>query len=77
MYKNALRSLRKQKGMSIRELSRITNISPATISRIERGLYEPPWHTADRIAAALGVPLEDIFPQFANRKSPLPKVAQR
>jgi len=35
------------------------------------------WHTADRIAAALGVPLEEIFPQFVNRKSPLSNVAQR
>ena len=74
---NKLRSLRISKGLSINELARLTNLSPAMLSRIARGLREPSWHTADKIAAALGVPLEEIFPQFANRKSPLPKVAQR
>ena len=77
MLNSKMRSLREKNNLSINQLARITDISPATLSRIERGILNPSWHTADKIAAALGVPLEEIFPQFANRKSPLPKVAQR
>jgi len=74
---NRLKSIRTQLGLSQRKLAKKAGLSPSLIAQIELGQKQPSWHTADKIAAALGVPLEEIFPQFANRKSPLPKVAQR
>ena len=75
---NNLAEYRRKLNISRNELAGRTNLSPTYLYYLEKGIKEPSWHTADKIAAALGVPLEEIFPQFASRKSPLPtKVAQR
>ena len=75
---NNLAEYRRKLNISRNELAGRTNLSPTYFYYLEKGIKEPSWHTADKIAAALGVSPEEIFPQFANRKSPLPtKVAQR
>jgi len=65
-----LRSLRLEKGLSIEQLARLAGTTAATISRIENGILHPKYELADRIAAALGVPVEIVFPRFAKRLSP-------
>ena len=46
--------------MSARELARRAGMSPNTVSVLLRGLAEPRKGTLERLAAALGVPFEDL-----------------
>lgn len=67
-----LRSLRIEKGLSVHQLAQLAGTAAATISRIENGILHPKYELADRIAAALGVPVEVVFPRFT--KHPLLKL---
>jgi len=67
---NKLKNIRTQMGLSQRELAKKAGLSPSLIAQIELGQKHPSWLTADRIAAALGVPVEIVFPRFAKRLSP-------
>ncbi len=62
MYKNNLRQVMKEKGVSGFELFRRTGIAPSTISGIvnSRIIPFPGWRK--RIAEALGVTEKDLFP---------------
>jgi transcriptional regulator with XRE-family HTH domain len=55
-----MRTLRKRKALSQRDLARLAGVSPTTINRIEQGLIEPNPSTKRKIAQALGVSPEDI-----------------
>ena len=55
---------RKEVGLSLREVSRITGIAFSTISRIERGRFSPTLDNAAKLASALQVPL----PQAASKQ---------
>lgn len=59
--KNLLKEKRKKAGLSQYQLSRLAGISQATISHIERGMFIPTIDTAYRVAAVLGVRVDDIF----------------
>ena len=48
----SMRETREQRGLSIRELSRRSGISPSTIYRIEQGKTDPRPHVARAISAA-------------------------
>lgn len=63
---NMLRHVRTVQGLSQLELSARTRISPGVISNLENGklFAYPGWRK--RIAMALGVPEERIFPEVAN-----------
>jgi len=50
----ALRHWRLARGISREELARLAAVSPATVSRVERGTTRPRPHVAHRLAAALG-----------------------
>jgi transcriptional regulator with XRE-family HTH domain len=50
---NPLRTLRKAKGWTLDELSRVSSVPKSTISRIERGLQEPSTTTLVKLANAL------------------------
>lgn len=55
-----LKTLRKQKALSQRDLAKLAGVSVVTINRIEQKLIDPNPITRRKIAAALGVSPEDI-----------------
>ncbi len=59
---NDVRARRLALGMSVRELARLTGLSPNEVSRIERGLSEPKVRTAFRLADALRSDVRELFP---------------
>ena len=56
-----LRSLRQQRGLSLRALAALCDLSANTISLIERGVSSPSVSTLHRLAKALGVPITSFF----------------
>jgi len=58
-----LRQLREERGISIRELSRISGLSANALSLIERGLSSPSVSTLYRLTDALNVPITALFRQ--------------
>lgn len=50
-----VRALREKKGMTVTDLARVTGLSPAHISEIERGRTAASVATLEKLAAALGV----------------------
>lgn len=62
MNTNKLKEVRKKRGMSISELSRRTNISRVTITRLENGEEtNPKLKTVSVISKALGKDPKEIF----------------
>ncbi len=68
---NNLRELRLSKGLTQQRLAELAQISLTLVSRLENEERSPRFDIADRIAVALEVPLEVVFPKFALRKSPV------
>jgi transcriptional regulator with XRE-family HTH domain len=66
-----LRALRLRKKLGLVELGRHTGLSPAMLSKIERGLLFPTLPTLLRIAMVFGVGLEHFFKEDSSR----PRVA--
>lgn len=59
---NRIREIREQRGMSQRELGRLTGLSRQTLSAIERNDgYSPNGNVMVRLAEALGTPLQELF----------------
>lgn len=56
-----VRHHRKAKGLTLEQLSGQVGVSRETIGKIERGVAAPLFETAERIAAALGVPASVLF----------------
>ncbi len=56
-----LRILRERRGLSLRALAEVCDLSPNTISLIERGVSSPSVATLHRLAIALGVPIASFF----------------
>jgi transcriptional regulator with XRE-family HTH domain len=56
-----LLQLRNQKGLSQRQLSQRCGLASSYLSRIENRRLEPRPRTLRRIAAALGVPVSELF----------------
>jgi transcriptional regulator with XRE-family HTH domain len=56
-----LRAQRQVSDLSLRELARMTNLSNAYISQLERGLHEPSLRVLRALADALGMPLETLL----------------
>jgi transcriptional regulator with XRE-family HTH domain len=59
----ALRAIRKARGLSIRALADLTGVNKDTISAIERGQQEPQSATMRRLADGLRVHLAELRPQ--------------
>ena len=51
---------RLEKGWSQIRVARISGLAPATVHRVERGLFQKP-ETVLRIAQALGVPMRELL----------------
>jgi transcriptional regulator with XRE-family HTH domain len=58
-----LRQLRDERGISLRELSRMSGLSANALSMIERGLTSPSVSTLYRLTDALNVPITALFRQ--------------
>ncbi len=56
-----LKTLREERGISMRTLARNSGLSANALSMIERGLTSPSISTLFKIATALGVPITDFF----------------
>ncbi len=56
-----IRKARRDKKMSQEELADRVGLHYTTISRIERGISNPPVQTIDKISKALKVQLSDLF----------------
>ncbi len=56
-----IRSQRELADMSLRELSRVTQVSNAYLSQIERGLHDPSLKVLVQIAEALNVSIDDFL----------------
>jgi transcriptional regulator with XRE-family HTH domain len=58
-----LRRIRKERGLTQRELADASGVDPATISLVETGKRRPHLETLDSLADALGVEVGSFFPQ--------------
>lgn len=56
-----LRSLRTERGMSVRQLAAETGLSPSSISSMERSLHRPSVAALQKIASALGTNLVSLM----------------
>ena len=60
--KNRLKELRKERGMAMREITALCRVATGTISAIEKYDYSPAPETREKLARALGVTVQDIWP---------------
>jgi transcriptional regulator with XRE-family HTH domain len=72
-----IRKIRLRKGLSQRELARMSDLSANAISRIERGESSPTVTSLHRIAAALEVPIVDFFETGAGRSKVMVRKGSR
>lgn len=59
-----IRNVRKSKGFSIMKIKELTGLSKSTISDLENDKSSPTADTLQKIATALGVPVEDFFKEY-------------
>ena len=59
--KNRLEQLRKQRGISQKELTDALQVSRQTVGSLENGRYNPSILLAFKIARYFGMAIEDIF----------------
>ena len=67
---NRLREIRVTKRITQFQLRLATGIHQSKISMIENGLVEPPDDEKKRLAKALGVRIEEIWPEEARKTKP-------
>ena len=58
---NRIRVLRKEKGISQEDLAKRCGVSRQTVNAIENNKYDPTLSLAFRLAAALGVTVDELF----------------
>jgi len=70
---NHVKAYREIAGLSASDLCKLAGIGYSTLWQLEhrKEYYKTSFETADKIAAALGVPVEKVFPGY-KRKSPYP-----
>jgi transcriptional regulator with XRE-family HTH domain len=64
-----LKAIRHERGLSLRALAEICELSPNTISLIERGASSPSVSTLQRLATALGVQITSFFTEPVEKLS--------
>jgi len=62
MANDAMRQLRKERGLSLETLADMVGLSTSQVSRFETGKREPRVHEMEKIAVALGCQLDEIMP---------------
>lgn len=58
---NRIAYYRIERGLTLRELSRISGVDSGTINRLENGLSEPRAKTVKALCDALEVPISELF----------------
>ncbi len=58
-----IRAQRELSRLSLRELARMSQVSNAYLSQVERGMHEPSLRVLAAVAEALSLPLEDLTAQ--------------
>lgn len=61
-----LRAARRQIKLSAESVAALAGITPLTVRRLERGLHVPRPETKGALSAALGVPVEVLWPSHAD-----------
>jgi transcriptional regulator with XRE-family HTH domain len=69
-----VRSLRRERGLTLKELGRAAELSHPFLSQLERGLARPSVASVERIARALGVPIGALWTEGPPRE---PKLVRR
>jgi transcriptional regulator with XRE-family HTH domain len=64
-----IRALRQERGLSLRALAELCELSPNTISLVERGESSPSVSTLQRLATALGVPITSFFAEPIQKRA--------
>jgi transcriptional regulator with XRE-family HTH domain len=73
-----VRALRQRRGLSLRTLAELCDLSPNTISLVERGESSPSVSTLHRLATALSVPITAFFQEHTEPvQVVLTRMAQR
>lgn len=72
-----VRAMRKEKKLTLAELSEATGLSPAIVSQIERGLANPSFTTLAQLAHGLEIPVGKLFPTHAESREPVVRKADR
>ena len=62
-FAEKLRDVRRSRGMTQRDLARVTHLAESYISRLENGSIAPGIDLVARVARALGVQVEDLVRQ--------------
>lgn len=70
---NKVRVYREKQGLTLRELSRRSKVSLSNLWSIEKEGRSPSIPVGQRIAGALGVPLDELFPPDAGDESGVTK----
>lgn len=60
---NNIRHTRETKGWNQRELAEATHTCQAIVSELERGTRKPWLKVAEKLSQALGVSIEELFPE--------------
>ncbi len=60
-----LKLLRKRSNLTQEQLAESTGLTIESISNIERGLFGPKFDNLEKIAAAIGVEVQELF-EFSN-----------
>lgn len=56
-----LRALRQQRGLSQEQLAERLDVSPESISNLERGVHAPTFNRLEALARGLEVPVAELF----------------
>ncbi|UCR89033.1 helix-turn-helix domain-containing protein [Mycetocola spongiae] len=72
-----VRTLRKERGLTLNALSETTGLSPAIVSQIERGLANPSFTTLAQLAHGLEIPVGKFFSAAEESRSPVVRKADR
>ena len=72
---NRIRRIRKKKGLTLKDLSKLSHCSKNYLSQVERGLSSPTWETLMKVNTALDLDLMDLFVE--NNIDASPKIIRR
>ncbi len=61
VFAQKLREIRHARGMTQRDLARVTHLAESYISRLENGTIAPGIDLVARLARTLGIPFEELF----------------
>jgi len=72
-----IREFRLARNMSIKELSKKTNLTSSLISQVERNLISPSLNSLTKISGALRVPMVSFFTEATLKPCPITRKKQR